>query len=474
MKNNSSVIYSVILVVGDFIALIAAFTVAYVLRVKLDDRPLLQQIPAETYIQAFLTVLPLWIIVLAFLGLYRRETYDNRFAELGKLAIGSVLGMLFVIGYDFVSPDNLFPARLVAVYGFLLGFSFLVLFRWLARATRSELFSYGVGINNVLIIGDGTARSTIIEELEDTRHSGHKIVGLVGKPYKNFRVFEDFDTATKALEKIPIHSVIQTELYHSADKNDVIMEYAQGHHISYRFIPGNDALFVGNIEVELFRGTPLVTVHQTALVGWGRIVKRIFDLVLSLLLIILLSPVFIVLCILQKIFEPTGAIFFRQTRLTQFDKPFDTYKFRTSKTKYNGLTPEEAFAKMGKPELSKKYRENGDYLKNDPRYGTFGRLLRSTSLDELPQLFNVLKGDISLVGPRALVPQELENYRHKQHILSVKSGVTGLAQVSGRRDLSFEQRRKLDTFYVQNWTFWLDVIILLKTLRAVFGGSGAK
>lgn len=474
MKNNTPVIYSVFLVIGDFLALILAFVVAYVIRVKLDTRSLIEQIPAETYIQAFLTVLPLWIIVLAFLGLYKRETYENRFAELGKLAVGSVLGMLFVIGYDFIDNDNLFPARLVAVYGFLLGFSFLVLFRWIARGVRALLFSYGVGISHVLIVGDGTARSAIIEELEDTRHSGSKIIGLVGKPYKDFPSFESFEAAIERTEKVGIHSIVQTELYKSADKNDEIMDYAQRRHISYRFIPGNDALFVGNIEVELFRGTPLVTVHQTALIGWGRLVKRAFDFIIALILLVLLSPILLIVSLLMKIANPRETVFFTQTRLTQFDEPFKVIKFRSQYKKFDGTSPEDAFEVLGRPELAKTYRENGDYLAKDPRILRLGKFIRATSLDELPQLLNVLKGDISLVGPRALIPEELKNHRHKHHILSVKSGVTGLAQVSGRRDISFEERRKLDTYYVQNWTFWLDIIILLKTLRTVFSGSGAK
>jgi undecaprenyl-phosphate galactose phosphotransferase len=176
----------------------------------------------------------------------------------------------------------------------------------------------------------------------------------------------------------------------------------------------------------------------------------------------------------MKLANPRETIFFTQTRLTKFDRPFKVLKFRSQYKRFDGTSPEQAFEMLGRPELAKKYRENGDYLNKDPRTLRLGRFVRATSLDELPQLLNVVKGDISLVGPRALVPEELKNYRHKQHILSVKSGVTGLAQVSGRRDLSFEQRRKLDTYYVQNWTFWLDIIILLKTLRAVFAGSGAK
>ena len=172
--------------------------------------------------------------------------------------------------------------------------------------------------------------------------------------------------------------------------------------------------------------------------------------------------------------DSSGPVFFRQRRYGFNQQPFDVYKFRTMKQTYSGMTPEKAFAAMGKPELAKLYRENGDFLDSDPRISRIGRLLRTTSLDELPQLFNVLKGDISLVGPRALIPQELNAYEKKHSILSVKSGLTGLAQISGRKNISFDERRKLDVYYVQNWTFWLDISILLRTLRAVINGIGAK
>jgi lipopolysaccharide/colanic/teichoic acid biosynthesis glycosyltransferase len=169
-----------------------------------------------------------------------------------------------------------------------------------------------------------------------------------------------------------------------------------------------------------------------------------------------------------------GTVFFRQNRLTRFDNQFTVFKFHTQYAKYDGTTPEEAFERMGKPELAKVYRDNGDALENDPRITPIGRFLRATSLDELPQLFNVLRGDISLVGPRALIPEELQAYKKRHTILSVKSGITGLAQVSGRREITFEERRTLDLYYVQNWSLWLDLIILSKTVRAVLGGRGAK
>lgn len=145
------------------------------------------------------------------------------------------------------------------------------------------------------------------------------------------------------------------------------------------------------------------------------------------------------------------------------------------------MSPEAAFAKMEREgklkntaKLSQEYRENGDFLEHDPRITKIGKFIRATSLDELPQLINVIKGDISLVGPRALVPGELRNYGDRSLLLTVKSGLTGLAQVSGRRSISFDERRALDLYYIQNWSVLFDLQILLRTIQAVLIRKGAK
>jgi lipopolysaccharide/colanic/teichoic acid biosynthesis glycosyltransferase len=217
----------------------------------------------------------------------------------------------------------------------------------------------------------------------------------------------------------------------------------------------------------------MIAVHQTALVGWGRVVKRATDLILGSLFLLLASPIMLVTALCIKLSDG-GPVFLRQARLTRANRVFEVYKFRSHNIHYNGLSPEQAFAKMGKPELINEYRLNGDKLENDPRVTRIGRFIRHTSIDELPQLFNVVKGDISLVGPRALVPEELAKYSRRHTILSVRSGLTGLAQVSGRRDISFDERRKLDVYYVQNWSFWGDMVILVRTFWSVLFHRGAE
>lgn len=467
MKNNASTVYGLVLVVGDFLALLLAFVGAYLLRVTFDSRPLIEQVPALTYFWLFMALVPFWIVVFGLLGLYSRNIYEKRFSEFGRLAVGSAIGFMFVITAEFVVDRAIFPARLVPVYGLILAFVFLVLFRNLIRFTRHVLYGHNIGVSNVLIVGNTRIADELVRTLANKR-SGYKIVGVVGnKKYHGVKTYASFDEAVKKIGRPRINSVFQTELYADTARNNEILTFAQEHHVAFRFVPGNTELFVGNIDVELFQSSiPVIAVHQTALIGWGRIAKRVFDLVISAFLIVLLAPLMILISILVFIFDP-GPIIFTQKRITRFNSRFKIYKFRTQYKQLTGTTPEEAFAKLGKPELAKQYRENGDFLPKDPRVTFIGRFLRITSLDELPQLFNILKGDISIVGPRALVPEEIELAKDKQNIVTVKSGLTGLAQVSGRRDISFDERRKLDLYYVQNWSFWLDLVILLKTLRFI-------
>ncbi len=478
MKNNATLLYNFCLVIGDALAIIVAFTIAFILRVTVSHRPLSAHVHAITYISILCSLLPFWILIYGLLGLYNARIYNQRFSEIGRLLVGTFIGMLFVISYSYITNMPIFPARLVTAYSFGLAFFFVFLFRTIARGIRRELISYGIGINNVLVVGDTPITRELIERLSETFDSGYRVVGIVGGVKHQFpkdmtvTCYHSFADAIKALEHTSINTIVQTELYASSDRNDEILTYAQQEHVAYRFVPGNSELFVGNIQVDLFQAIPVIAVHQTALIGWGRVVKRLSDLFIGTLAFIIASP-FMLLVAIFELLSGNGSIIFRQTRLTRFNRKFTTYKFRTQYAKYDGTTPEEAFALMGKSELAKRYRDNGDYLQHDPRVIPGGIFLRRTSLDELPQLFNILKGDISLVGPRALIPQELALYAKRHAILSVKSGLTGLAQISGRRNISFEERRKLDLYYVQNWSFWNDMVILAKTIWIVLFHKGA-
>jgi exopolysaccharide biosynthesis polyprenyl glycosylphosphotransferase len=479
MRNNASLVYSFCLMIGDALAIIVAFTIAYILRVTLNHTPISEHVGAHDYIVILISLLPFWILIFALLDLYKIRVYEKRFSELGRLLTGSFIGILLVISYSYFTNTAIFPARLVTLYGFGLAFVCVLLFRTLARGLRRELFSYGIGINNILLVGDTKTTQRLIDALGNSHITGYRILGVVGgvkhllQKDRAYHQYKNFTAAVEHLGRGQIHTIMQTELYANSERNDEILTYAQEHHVAYRFVPGNSELFVGKIEVDLFHAVPVIAVHQTALIGWGRVVKRLADILLGSLFLLLATPVMLVIAIIIKLTD-SGPALFRHERLSRFATPVRVFKFRSHRVGYSGLEPEEAFAKLGKPELAKAYRENGDYLPNDPRVTRIGRFLRRYSLDELPQLINVVKGDISLVGPRSLVAYELGKYAQMNLILSVKSGLTGLAQISGVSDLSFDERRKLDLYYVQNWSFWGDLVIVLKTFWVVLFHKGTR
>jgi exopolysaccharide biosynthesis polyprenyl glycosylphosphotransferase len=468
MKNNASLTYNAVLVLGDIAAVLAGFAVAFLIRAA-SDTAVAHPMSGLDYMVILLALLPFWILVFAFLGLYNTTIYERRFTEAYRLFIGTFIGLMFIITWDYMSLEYVFPAKLVPVYGLFITFLLLLLIRNIIRFVRTSLFRYGVGLTRVVVVGNTGMTAELLRSLAP-RTSGYTVLGVVGYRRKLPVEVQNFSSFTSFLRATPsdLHGIIQTELYSDEERNAEILTYAQENHVSYRFVPGNTEMFVGNLDVELFRNSvPVIHVHHTALFGSGRIVKRLSDIILGGIVLILSLPLWLVCIVLMKSIEPKAPLFYRATRLTRFATRVHIYKFRTMRSAYNKMTPEEAFAKMGQPALAKEYRKNGDQLANDPRISKLGRFMRATSLDELPQLLNVIKGDISLVGPRALDIFEMEQYSKKNLILSVKSGLTGLAVVSGREGISFDERRKLDLYYVQNWSIWMDIVILLKTIRVV-------
>ena len=478
MPSKNTKFYSLILIIADFLILLAAFSIAYILRVQFDPRPLVNQIYAQQFFSTFALLAPFWILIFASLGLYQATTYNRRLVEWSKIAIGAFIGILLVIGWEFISEQRLFPARLVAIYAFGASFILLVFERELLRLTRSLLFYFGKGISRVLIIGDSPATRDIADNISHTYKSGYKVVAIAGPrkvlpPGLDVKHFTSIDTALKQIQALGVTTIIQTDLYDSAERNQRILGAAQTNHISYSFIPGEAEFYAGKNTVDVFLGYPMISVSQTPLIGWGAIAKQVFDSIASVILVVALSPLFLLLILMQAVFNP-GKIFYVSKRLSKFSEPVHLIKFRSMGAKYGKRDAAIEFREMGREDLAIEYEKNRK-VENDPRVTWFGNFLRRTSLDELPQIFNVLRGDLSLVGPRPILPQEANFSPSRTALLhSVKSGVTGLWQVSGRSNLSFEERIELELFYAQNWSFWLDIKILFKTIAVVLGKRGAK
>lgn len=463
---------------ADLIVLAIVFAVAYYVRTQLDHRVLLHAVYSTEYVLGFAAIAPVWLLIFASLGLYSSHVYGRRLVEWSRIILGTFIGILLVIGWEYATNVHIFPARLVALYVFLGSTLAIILVREVIRDIRSELYRYGRGVSRVLIVGNSAATTDIVEALQTTHHSGYHVVAFAGPatllpPHLGIARYAKVEQALKDIHKLHITTIIQTDLYDSEDRNHQILGAAQINHIQYNFIPGEPEFYTGKNTVDVFLGYPMITVSQTPLIGWGAILKRIFDFFVSLILLILLSVILLIIALLQKSLAP-GPILYKSKRLSQFSRPITLYKFRTMGAQYGKKNASEEFEDMGRPDLANEYRTNHKVV-DDPRITSFGKFLRETSLDELPQIFNVIKGDLSLVGPRPILPQEVKFAPTRTALLhSVKSGVTGLWQVSGRSELSFEERIELELYYAQNWSFWLDLRILFKTIGVVLRKTGAK
>lgn len=478
MLGRNTKFYSFLLIIVDTVSLLLAFTVAYILRVQYDPRPLLANIYAMDYIFAFMTIVPFWIIVFASLGLYNSSIYGRRLAEWSRIAVGSLIGILLIIGWQYVSGRVILPARLVAVYGLVAALVLTITEREVMRFIKSQMFKHNRWIQRVLLIGSSDATADIAINLADTAKSGYKIIAMAC-PKKLFpkdlkiKHYSMVENALRDIKNNRITTIIQTDLYDSSERNQKILGAAQANHLSYNFIPGEPEFYSGKNTIDVFIGYPMISVYQTPLVGWGSIAKRLFDLAVSIPLFIVLSPFLLVVFLIKKIVDP-GPAFYISKRLSRFSEPIDLIKFRSMDARYGGKDAAEEFREMGREDLAKEYEKNRK-VENDPRITKFGDFLRKTSIDELPQIINVIKGELSLVGPRPILPQESKLARDRTPLLhSVKSGVTGIWQVSGRSELSFEERIELELYYAQNWTFWLDIKILFKTIGVVLFRKGAK
>lgn len=474
MRKKSDFILRLCLIIGDAVALILSFAAAYFIRVHVDPRPYEFESQLLNFTTTTLVVLPVMLIIIAALGLYKKSVFlgKSRMPECGRLIVAAVLAVAALIVYDFFTGEELFPVRVMALTAMVLSFLFLLLERILVRLLIRLIFRNDYVTKSVIIIGNSKSTEYLADYISLHPESGLRLAGIVaGRKYipRDLKAHQ-YSSLKDALRKAKADVIFQTD----EKATEYVYKQAVNQHLLYYFVPSETALSSHFGELELIGNTPAVLVMTTPLSGGAAVIKRLFDILFSLIAIIIAAIPMMITWIIIKCSDIHHSAFYTDERLTQYNRRFRCYKFRTMKPEYSGMTAEEAFIKMGKPQLIKKYRHDGDYMKNDPRITKVGSFLRKTSLDELPQLFNILKGDISLIGPRALLPNELRDYGDRSLILTVKSGLTGFAQVSGRRDIPFEERRALDIYYVKNWSLMLDCSIFFKTIAVVLKGEGAK
>lgn len=474
MRKKSDFILRLALILGDAVVLILSFAAAYFIRVHVDPRPYEFESQLLEFTKTIALLVPIMLVILAALGLYKKAIFlgKTRSPELARLVLAAVFSVSALIVYDFFMGENIFPVRIMAAMSVLISFVGLVVERFLVRLVAKWAFRKEFGTKRVVIVGNNKNTEYLANYISSTPESEYVVAGVVAsKKYipKDLQR-KQYSSVKDALRRAQADVVFQTD----EKATEYVFRQTVQKHILYYFVPSETALSSNFGELELVGNTPAMLVKLTPLSGGWVAFKRVFDFVFALVAIVVaLIPMAIIWTIL-KLMDMKHSPIYVDERLTQYNRKFKFYKFRSMKPEYSGMTAEKAFSKMGHPELIKEYRENGDMLEDDPRVTKFGAFIRKTSLDELPQLFNILKGDISLIGPRALLPGELKNYGDRSLILTVKSGLTGLAQVSGRRDISFEERRALDIYYVKNWSVSLDISIFFKTIATVLKRDGAK
>ena len=474
MQRKSDIVLRLALIIGDGLMLILSFAMAYFIRVHVDPRPYVFESQLFEFTMTIVWLVPILLVVLAALGLYKKSVFlgKSHLLEVWRVFLAAVLSVGALIVYDYFTNENIFPVRVVAVTSVAFSFVFLMTERILVRFFAKQIFKKNYGTKRVIIIGNHKNTEYLANYITSRPGCGYRLVGIVAnkKYVPNDLEQMRFGTIGEVLKHKRADVVFQTD----EDDTEMVFRQTIDRHIMYYFVPSETALSSHFGEMELIGNTPAVLVRLTPLTGGMAAVKRLFDIVLSLIGIIITAIPMAIVWIVLKLSDIHHSPIYSGERVTQYNRKFKCYKFRSMKPEWSGMTPEEAFKKMGKPELIEEYHKEGDSIKNDPRITAFGKIIRKTSIDELPQLFNVLKGDISLIGPRALPANEINTYGDRSLILVVKSGLTGFAQVSGRRDISFEERRALDIYYVTNWSLMLDAQIFFKTILMVLRRDGAR
>jgi exopolysaccharide biosynthesis polyprenyl glycosylphosphotransferase len=427
------------------------------------------------YIRFIILLIPAWISVFAIEGLYNIKKSRQGIDEFVAIILGVSFGIMLVVAWIFLSRTFFF-SRLIIIYSWIFVIIYTIIGRNLVRLIQRYLYKYSIGVYRLLIIGNNEVTYNIIKYIQNNPNVGYKVIGVVNSNNDDDKI-DDFSNLgeladlEKIIDKNVIDEIIVTDnkLSESATLN--VIQIAEDKKITFRQTPNLFGVRTSNIDVATIAGIPIVEYKKTPLDGWWKVIKRIVDILGSTFGIILFSPILIVVAILIKL-DSKGPLIYKSERVNDQNQNFHVYKFRTMKIElctgngYGGKDAEELEKKL----IDEKSERQGPVYKviDDPRRTKLGKFLERTSLDELPQFFNVLFGTLSLVGPRPHQPREVEKYKqwHKK-VFRIKPGLTGMAQISGRSDLDFDEEARLDIFYIENWNIWLDFKIIIKTPLAM-------
>ncbi len=469
-SNTSEIIVPILTVISDVVAIESAFIISFWLRFY---SPLMKIFPYDGeippiggYLVVTLIVIPVWLLIFQTRKLYRPRRTVFVFDEFFLIARLSTFAIIFAFGLIFFYRN--FPySRLVFILVWITAIFLITFSRYIVLKYEKNLYNKGRGLKKALIVGNNSIASDIYNNFSTHPYAGFDIIGFIeadnhtGENYiDNKKNLGRYSEIADVIRGNSVEILLVAIPSHENEKLYNIIKLCEGENVEMLLVPDFLEMITSSVRVQEIDGIPFLKIKSIPMNIWNRFLKRSFDFTFAATTLLISSPIFLLIAVLVKI-TSKGPVFYKQERISFERKKFLMIKFRSM--------------------VADAEKDTGAVFvaKNDSRYTTLGRFLRKYSLDELPQFINVLKGDMSIVGPRPereyfinllkiKIPKYLERHR-------VKCGITGWAQVNGLRgsDTSLEKRLEYDMYYIENWSIVFDMKIILKTIREMFFSKAA-
>jgi len=410
------------------------------------------------------------IAIFALRGLYGIRLTGSWFRQAWNIVSSATLGLAFLITYYFVFQPAA-NSRLLMLFVWAMAILILCVGRLIVSATMGMLYRLGLGETRLLVVGSGRLGKMIMQHIAASPNLGYSIVGFLNdmneppSDFGRFKMLGTLDDLGMVIRSMQVDEVIialPANLHQQSIRSVRLCEHLG---TSFKLVPDLYELSISRIDMEAIEGIPLLGIRQASINSLQRFVTRTVDIVLSILVLALGLPFWLCIALAIRLNSP-GEVIYRQTRIGQNGRPFKVYKFRSMYKDAENVLSDLLVYNEAQGPLFK--------MKDDPRVTPVGKFLRRTSFDEIPQLINVIQGEMSLVGPRPPLPHEVAQYEEWQKgRLAIKPGMTGLWQVRGRSDISFDEGVLMDLYYIENWSLRLYFQILLRTIPAVVRSRGA-
>jgi len=462
----------------DFIALLSSLLLSYYFSARSDPSGYL---PLKPYIKATVVVSVLWMLLFAFNRLYSTRPWQSYFSEARGIVNAVSVGLILIFAFGFFYRGFSFSRR-VFILTWIVAIILPLLVRGILRLIRRELiFKHGIANRGVAIVGLNDAGVGVASQFKRNPALGKRVrYVLRGKPDSSGDDDDglisrlealgdieilDLDQLTNVVGRKNIEEVIVTDRSElNRDSFFHLVQDCRREGVALKMVPEMMDVAVTQLTFDNVEGLPLMELGNALSTFYAQVVKRLSDIILGGFALIITSPIMLIIALLVKITSP-GPVLYTHGRLGKGQRPIKIYKFRTMYIDGDRILEQNGMMEEFKRDFK---------LKDDPRITPVGRFIRKFSIDELPQLLNVLRGEISLVGPRPIVEGEISKYGPWEvSLFSITPGLTGLWQVSGRSDLGYDERVKLDIYYIENWSLMLDLKIIIQTIPALLFSRGS-